>query len=132
MLAEGEDIRRTPGWMWFGRRDIIPPVTDARTLLIDRGMLTQGFLDAEELAEIHGTGLEWDKYANRFQHIQVADHAPVVELLAVDDDLNPVVMVVQLPLWPWHPRHDVGSNDVSAQTDFTGHRQHSCRSQELS
>src|SRR5215207_9381303 len=66
MIAEGEDVRRTPGWMWFGRRDIIPPVTDPRTLLIDRGMLTQGFLDADELVEIHKTGIEWDKYANRF------------------------------------------------------------------
>ena len=39
--------------MWFGRRDIIPPVSDLRTKLIDRGMLTQGLLSAEELAEMH-------------------------------------------------------------------------------
>src|SRR5262249_21734158 len=35
----------------------------------------------------------------RFQDIQIADHAPVVELLAIHHDLNPVVMIMQLPLW---------------------------------
>src|SRR5882757_10604737 len=43
----------------------------------------------------------------RFQHIQITDHAPVVELLAVYHDLNPVVMIMQLPLWPGQSRHDV-------------------------
>jgi len=36
----------------------------------------------------------------RFQYIQIADHAPAVELLADHDDLNPVVMIMQLSLWP--------------------------------
>ena len=64
----------------------------------------------------------------RFQHIQIADHAPPVELLAVHHDLNTVVMIMELPLWPGQSRHDVESADASAQPDFTGHRQHSCRS----
>src|SRR5207237_8035722 len=71
LLAEGEGVRRTTGWMWFGGRDSIPPVSDPRTMLIDRGMLTQGFLDAEELAEIHTTGEQYDRYANRLHHINV-------------------------------------------------------------
>src|ERR1700733_1284005 len=66
----------------------------------------------------------------RFQHVQITDHAPPVELLAVHHDLNPVVMIMQLPLWPGQSRHDVESTDTSAQPDLTGHRQHSCRSQE--
>ncbi len=57
--------------MWFGRRDIIPPVSDPRTKLIDRGMLTQGLLSAEELAEMHRTGDEWSSHENRLQHINV-------------------------------------------------------------
>ncbi|HSQ56216.1 MAG TPA: reverse transcriptase family protein [Gemmata sp.] len=57
--------------MWFGRRDLIPPTSDPRTLLIDRGMLTQGLLTAEELAAMHQTGDEWMKYANRLEHINV-------------------------------------------------------------
>jgi hypothetical protein len=64
----------------------------------------------------------------RFQNIQITDHAPPVELLAVYDDLNPVVVIMELPLWPRHSRHDVERTDASAQPDFTGHRQHSCRS----
>lgn len=71
LLKQGEDVRRTSGWMWFGRRDIIPPVSDPRTLLIDRGMLTQGFLTADELAEMHAVGDEWRQYADRLGHIQV-------------------------------------------------------------
>ena len=56
--------------MWFGRRDIIPPTSDPRTLLIDRGMLTQGFLSAKELAEMHRVGDEWHKHEHRLENIQ--------------------------------------------------------------
>lgn len=43
---------------WFGRRDLIPPATDPRTILIDRAMVGQGLLSPEELAEIHKVGDE--------------------------------------------------------------------------
>ena len=46
---------------FFGRRDLIPPASDERTLLIDRAMVGQGLLTAEELAEIHKVGAEMDK-----------------------------------------------------------------------
>jgi retron-type reverse transcriptase len=71
LLKQGEEARRTGGWMWFGRRDLIPPTSDPRTLLIDRGMLTQGFLTADELAEMHRVADEWDRHANRVRHIEV-------------------------------------------------------------
>jgi RNA-directed DNA polymerase len=74
LLKEGEQVRRTVGWMWFGRRDMIPPISDPRTLLIDRGMLTQGLLSENELAEMHRVGDEWTKYADRFAHIQIQAH----------------------------------------------------------
>src|SRR5437870_1339656 len=32
---------------WFGRRDLIPPVSDDRTALIDRGMVGLGLLTPE-------------------------------------------------------------------------------------
>ncbi|HEX3148849.1 MAG TPA: reverse transcriptase family protein [Gemmataceae bacterium] len=69
LLKQAEQTRRT-GWMWFGRRDMIPPASDPRTMLIDRGMLTQGFLHADELAEMHGVGDEWERFGNRPQYIQ--------------------------------------------------------------
>lgn len=46
---------------WFGRRDLIPPTSDARTLLIDRGMVGHGLITPEELAEIHKVGEEMDR-----------------------------------------------------------------------
>ena len=71
LLQQGEEVRRTTGWMFFGRRDLIPPPTDPRTLLIDRGMVTQGFLDPDQLAEMHRIGDEHALYANRLQQINI-------------------------------------------------------------
>lgn len=71
LLKQAGEVRRTTGWMWFGRRDMIPPASDPRTKLIDRGMLTEGLLTAEQLAEMHRVGDEWSKYANRLEHIGI-------------------------------------------------------------
>ncbi len=46
---------------WFGRRDLIPPVADERTLLIDRAMVAHGLITPERLAEIHRIGEEMDR-----------------------------------------------------------------------
>lgn len=43
-----------------GRSSIIPPANDPRTRLIDRALVTHGFLTPEELIEIHRVG---DEYA---------------------------------------------------------------------
>lgn len=45
---------------WFGRRDLIPPARDPRTLLIDRAMTARGLLTSDELAEIHSVGVQMD------------------------------------------------------------------------
>ena len=45
----------------FGRPSVIPPVTDPRTMLIDRALVTHGLLAPEELAEIHRVGEEYEK-----------------------------------------------------------------------
>lgn len=55
--AKGVRLWASP---WFGRRDLIPPVSDQRTNLIDRAMLTQGLLTPEQLKEIHQVGAEMD------------------------------------------------------------------------
>jgi len=61
---------------WFGRRDLIPPVDDTRTLLIDRGMVAQGLLTPEELAHIHKIGAEMDRVRPDLVHAsQIADAA---------------------------------------------------------
>jgi len=43
----------------FGRQSIIPPVTDPRTQLIDRALVTNGLLSPEDLNEIHRVGEEY-------------------------------------------------------------------------
>ena len=43
---------------WFGRRDLIPPASDPRTIIIDRAMVGHGLLTPEELVEIHKVGEE--------------------------------------------------------------------------
>lgn len=48
------------GNAFFGRRDLIPPATDERTMLVDRGMVAGGILSPEQLAEIHRVGAEMD------------------------------------------------------------------------
>jgi len=47
---------RTP---WIGRVDTIPPQTDERTALIDRGLILRGMLTKEQLDEIHRIGDLW-------------------------------------------------------------------------
>src|SRR5687768_5144329 len=49
-------------WSWtFGRRDLIPPISDPRTILIDRAMVGQGIITPEELARIHNIGQKMDE-----------------------------------------------------------------------
>ncbi len=55
---QGGSLFRNP---WFGRRDLIPPVSDSRTALIDRGMVGLGLLTPEQLVEIHEIGAQMDK-----------------------------------------------------------------------
>lgn len=50
------DPFRTP---WIGRVDTIPPQTDERTALIDRGLILRGLLSKEQLDEIHRVGDLW-------------------------------------------------------------------------
>ena len=85
LMKGGEEVWRKPGWMWFwGRRDMIPPASDLRTKLIDRGMLTQGLLTAEQLAEMHTVGDQHGKYANREQHIAVKAGQSAEEAVEAD------------------------------------------------
>ncbi len=48
------------GMPWFWRGDRIPAADDPRTRVIDQGMLGRGLVDAEELAELHAIGAEYD------------------------------------------------------------------------
>jgi RNA-directed DNA polymerase len=47
---------------WIGRVDTIPPQSDERTALIDRGLILRGLLTEAQLEEIHRIGDLWLKH----------------------------------------------------------------------
>src|SRR6185436_19637516 len=51
--AKSSEVANSP---WWGRTDTIPPGADARTKLIDRALVTRGYLTPEQLVEIHRVG----------------------------------------------------------------------------
>ena len=65
---------------WFGRRDLIPPVSDKRTVVIDRAMVAHGYLSPEELVEIHEVGQQMDEIRPELLH------ATAIAQRAVDMD----------------------------------------------
>lgn len=47
---------------WIGRVDTIPPQSDERTALIDRGLILRGLLTEQQIEEIHRVGDLWLKH----------------------------------------------------------------------
>jgi retron-type reverse transcriptase len=68
LRKEAKNVRL--GGAWFGRRDLIPPADDLRTKLIDRAMVSNGFLTPEQLVEIHQVGAEMDRYRTDLEAVQ--------------------------------------------------------------
>jgi retron-type reverse transcriptase len=73
-LRESAQDMRRGGNPWFGRRDLIPPADDPRTLLIDRALVSNGLLSPEQLAEIHKVGTEMERYRTDLDAIQRQAH----------------------------------------------------------
>jgi RNA-directed DNA polymerase len=59
---------------WIGRVDTIPPQSDERTALIDRGLILRGFLTEEQIAEIHRIGDQWLKHHDAIRVAEIAGH----------------------------------------------------------
>ncbi len=53
---------------WFGRRDLIPPASDDRTLIIDRAMVAHGLLTPDELVKIHEVGSQMEELRPDLAH----------------------------------------------------------------
>src|SRR5438477_9204521 len=51
--SKANEVATSP---WWGRTDTIPPGDDVRTKLIDRALVTRGYLTPEQLVEIHRVG----------------------------------------------------------------------------
>lgn len=61
---------------WNGRFDIIPPASDERTALVDRGLVLAGKITQPELDRLHELGDAYLKYHQRETAARVAaDHA---------------------------------------------------------
>ena len=78
-LSDAEIKRRVKkagtGGSWFqmlGMRGRIPPVTDERTLLIDRALVAHGLLTPETLKEIHEVGEEYQRLSKSAEGIHAA------------------------------------------------------------
>lgn len=67
---------------WIGRTDVIPPESDERTALIDRGLELRGFLTRPEIVEIHRVGDLWLKHKDAARLAESIAHRNVEELLA--------------------------------------------------
>ena len=59
---------------WIGRVDVIPPQSDERTALIDRGLELRGFLTREQLAEIHRVGDLWLRHKDAARLAETLAH----------------------------------------------------------
>lgn len=69
---------------WFGRRDLIPPADDPRTKLIDRALVTHGFLSPEQLHQIHEVGALMDQLRPTF--LAVEHHGVAAGEAAIQTD----------------------------------------------
>ena len=67
---------------WIGRVDVIPPESDERTALIDRGLELRGFLTREELDEIHRVGDAWLRHHEAERLAEASAKASVEAYLA--------------------------------------------------
>ncbi|WP_438036130.1 reverse transcriptase family protein [Sorangium sp. So ce204] len=67
---------------WIGRVDTIPPQSDERTALIDRGLVLRGLLTEAQLAEIHRVGDLW------LRHKDAASLAGTVAARSADEAIE--------------------------------------------
>ncbi|MDI1450728.1 reverse transcriptase domain-containing protein [Polyangium sp. 6x1] len=67
---------------WIGRVDTIPPQSDERTALIDRGLILRGLLTEQQIEEIHRVGDLWLK------HHEAASMATVVARKKADEAIE--------------------------------------------
>ncbi|MDB5214972.1 MAG: Retron-type RNA-directed polymerase [Myxococcaceae bacterium] len=60
---------------WIGRVDTIPPQSDERTAIIDRGLILRGMLTPEQITEIHRVGDIWLRHHHAAKLAEIAAQA---------------------------------------------------------
>lgn len=67
----------------IGRRmDIIPPQTDERTALIDRGLILRGLLTEAQILEMHRVGDLWLRYRDATRYVEAAARGTADAMIA--------------------------------------------------
>jgi retron-type reverse transcriptase len=66
---------------WIGRVDTIPPQSDERTALIDRGLILRGLLTAAQITEIHRVGDLWLEHRDAVRLSDIAAHKAAADYL---------------------------------------------------
>jgi len=69
---------------WIGRVDTIPPQSDERTAIIDRGLILRGLLTAEQIAEIHRVGDQWLRHHDAQKLAEAAAHRTADAAIAAE------------------------------------------------
>ena len=67
---------------WIGRVDVIPPASDERTALIDRGLVLRGLLTDEQIDEAHRIGDLWLEHRDTALHARAFGQATAEEAIA--------------------------------------------------
>ena len=67
---------------WIGRTDVIPPDSDERTALIDRGLELRGLLTRAQISEIHRVGDLWLKHKDSARLAETLARKNVEEAIA--------------------------------------------------
>jgi RNA-directed DNA polymerase len=67
---------------WIGRVDTIPPQSDARTALIDRGLILRGLLTPDQIREIHRIGDLWLEHHDAARLAAAVGKAKADEVIA--------------------------------------------------
>jgi retron-type reverse transcriptase len=73
---------------WIGRVDTIPPQSDERTALIDRGLILRGLLNPSQIEEIHRIGDQWIRHHDTVRLAETLAHETVEKALEAERQEN--------------------------------------------
>ncbi|MCC6741750.1 MAG: RNA-directed DNA polymerase [Planctomycetia bacterium] len=73
---------------WWGRRDLIPPPDDPRTLVIDRSMVAHGFITPQELTGIHDVGRQMEELRPDLNQVEAQANQAVLAAQADREELK--------------------------------------------
>lgn len=80
---------------WIGRVDTIPPQSDERTAIIDRGLILRGLLTPEQIDEIHRVGDQWIQHHDAVKLAEAAAHETVAKALEAEREKKAAIKIAK-------------------------------------